>query len=165
MDVGWAFGRGRLVDVSPVCSPLHPQGTRKVVSSDLLTAEDPDTAPAALVYTQLNADPARKGQGHGQLEWTATPGTAIASFTQQDVNEGKVSYAHRGERGDADTSNAKLTLQVRKQRDRQGDAFLVHFLFISIARACFMLVPVHTLTPHVSDRRCLMASRRRRRPS
>lgn len=87
------------------------QGTRKVVTPDLLTADDPDTPASALVFTHVNAD-SKKGMVHGSLEWTAAPGVAITSFTQQDVDDGKVAYAHRGERGDGETSTAKIALQV-----------------------------------------------------
>ncbi|KAK3912268.1 Chondroitin sulfate proteoglycan 4 [Frankliniella fusca] len=99
------------------------QGTRKVITPELLTADDPDTPAAALVYTHVNADN-KKGSGHGALEWTSSPGTVTTSFTQQDVNEGKVSYAHRGERAEAEASTARIALQVSDGIETSATAFL-----------------------------------------
>ncbi|XP_052121677.1 chondroitin sulfate proteoglycan 4 isoform X2 [Frankliniella occidentalis] len=99
------------------------QGTRKVITPELLMADDPDTLPAALVFTHVNADN-KKGSGHGALEWTSSPGTVTTSFTQQDINEGKVSYAHRGERAEAEASTARIALQVSDGIETSATAFL-----------------------------------------
>ncbi|TVO53274.1 cadherin-like domain-containing protein [Denitromonas halophila] len=54
-----------------------------------LSASDIDSPPASLSYTvQAVSD--------GIFAWVATPGVAIASFTQADVNAGLVQFEHDG---------------------------------------------------------------------
>ncbi|GLH14435.1 SFRICE_026514, partial [Gryllus bimaculatus] len=65
------------------------QGTRKVLTSELLRAEDPDSAPAGLVYTVLRG---QAGEARGYVERVHAPGTPIDTFTQRDVDQRLVAY-------------------------------------------------------------------------
>ena len=66
------------------------EGTTASITTAELTASDPDTAPADLIYT-VTVSPV-----NGQLELTTGPGTPITSFTQDDLNNGRVIYVHDG---------------------------------------------------------------------
>jgi VCBS repeat-containing protein len=61
-----------------------------VISSDMLLATDSDTADCELVYTITTASE------NGYIESTDNTGTSITSFTQQDINDGKIRYVHDG---------------------------------------------------------------------
>lgn len=63
------------------------QGIPKVIGPELLTAIDPDSPPASLMYTILSK-PESEGQ-HGQIE---IGGRVVSTFSQADVNEGLVTY-------------------------------------------------------------------------
>ena len=79
------------------------QGTSLILSSTHLSATDPDSAEAALVFT-VKSLPAS-----GQLR---RDGEALAvddTFTQQDILDGKLSYAHDG----SSTSSDSMTFTVR----------------------------------------------------
>ncbi|CAH2036007.1 unnamed protein product, partial [Iphiclides podalirius] len=82
-------------------------GTRKVITSDILKAEDPDTAPEDLLYTVLHGKNEANG---GHIEMSGQP---VDSFTQADVDAGVISYVH-GFGGDKqlNKTSLRLTLQV-----------------------------------------------------
>lgn len=69
------------------------QGIPKIIGSDLLTADDPDSSPMSLVYTIL----ATADSKNGQVE---VGGQAVTTFTQSDVNQGLVSYIVNTQSGD-----------------------------------------------------------------
>ena len=79
------------------------QGTRKEIGADLLRAEDPDSPTASLMYRVLEADAAGV---HGRVESASSPGTSLTTFSQEDIDNGRVVYAHRGQ------PNDKIALQV-----------------------------------------------------
>jgi chondroitin sulfate proteoglycan 4 len=88
---------------------LNFQGTRKMLSAEILRAEDPDSPSADLVYTVLSQGEAKE---KGYVERIQSPGTRVDTFTQQEVDEGLIAYVHRGgEPG----SNTRLALQVRNK--------------------------------------------------
>ncbi|XP_063215529.1 chondroitin sulfate proteoglycan 4 isoform X2 [Bacillus rossius redtenbacheri] len=127
---GYLQGRQRFalhVNVTPVNDPptldLPPgatlrlaQGTRKVLPKELLRAEDPDSPVPALVYTVLSQGTAEPGH----VERLHSPGQAARSFTQRDVDEGLVAYAHTA--GAVDTG--RLALQVSDGIETSAPAFL-----------------------------------------
>lgn len=61
-------------------------GTAATVGTAQFTATDPDTPASDLVYTVVN------GPTSGQLEFTDEPGMGITSFTQADLEAGRVQY-------------------------------------------------------------------------
>jgi VCBS repeat-containing protein len=76
-------------------------GTATLTSAQLNTG-DVDTAPEDLVYTVTSAPAA------GRLEFSDAAGTAITSFTQADVNAGRVRYVSDG--SEAITDNFTFTV-------------------------------------------------------
>lgn len=63
------------------------QGIPKIIGSDLLTAEDPDSPPSSLMYTIV--PPSDPKALNGVIE---VSGKRVNSFTQEDVNLGGVTY-------------------------------------------------------------------------
>lgn len=69
-----------------------------------MNATDPDNSPDMLVYSVLGGN---SGEGGGHVERNNIVGEAITTFTQAEVDEGVIVYAHTAKIG-----NTKLTLQV-----------------------------------------------------
>ena len=67
------------------------------ITSDQLQVTDADNTPAQLLYTVLSAPL------NGRLELTTTPGVAITSFTQADINAGRLVYVHNGSASSGDS--------------------------------------------------------------
>ncbi|XP_041986792.1 chondroitin sulfate proteoglycan 4 [Aricia agestis] len=118
------------VNVTPVNDPpvlnLLPgkvlrltQGTRKVITSDILKAEDPDTPPEDLLYTVLHG---KSEANSGHIEISGQP---VDSFTQQDINTGVISFVH-GTTGDKtlNKTSLRLTLQVSDGIETSGPGVL-----------------------------------------
>ncbi|MEZ0223397.1 MAG: cadherin-like domain-containing protein [Alphaproteobacteria bacterium] len=59
-----------------------------VITSLQLSASDPDTATSNITFNVTTAP------SKGYLELTTNPGTAITSFTQADIDAGRVRYVH-----------------------------------------------------------------------
>ncbi|KAL3199191.1 hypothetical protein MRX96_014144 [Rhipicephalus microplus] len=81
------------VPVSPGKQLRLAKGTRKVLSPDLLHAEDEDTQPSQLVYTVLSLG---EGDKDGFMEHADRPGEPLRTFTQEDIDRRLVSFVHRG---------------------------------------------------------------------
>ncbi|XP_077988441.1 chondroitin sulfate proteoglycan 4-like [Glandiceps talaboti] len=88
--------------------------TKRVVSSELLNAVDPDNAAKDVTYTILN-DIANMGY----LENVDAPGKSIETFTQDDINTGKIYFVHDG----AETK-ARLGLRVSDPEERSDPVSL-----------------------------------------
>lgn len=56
----------------------------------VITALDPDTPAAELHFSVVSAGGTEAGKSAGFLEMTAEPGKSIGSFTQADLQAGKV---------------------------------------------------------------------------
>ncbi|KAJ2954210.1 hypothetical protein O0L34_g2449 [Tuta absoluta] len=118
------------VNVTPVNDPpvlnLLPgkvlrltQGTRKVITSDILKAEDPDTPPEDLLYTVLHGN---NEANSGHIEMSGQP---VDSFTQQDIDAGIISYVH-GSTTDKqlNKTSIRLALQVSDGIETSGPGVL-----------------------------------------
>ncbi|KAJ7986925.1 hypothetical protein DPEC_G00333440 [Dallia pectoralis] len=70
-----------------------PENSKRQLDTDVLRATDSDSNTTDLVFTILG----NHNAGAGFLENREHPGTAIANFTQHDLEEGKISYVHTGE--------------------------------------------------------------------
>ncbi|XP_055645017.1 chondroitin sulfate proteoglycan 4 [Toxorhynchites rutilus septentrionalis] len=81
------------------------QGIPKVIGSDFLQADDPDSPPDTLIYTILMSPNSEAQQDRVELN-----GRAVATFSQSDVNAGLVTYLINS-RGAEDTS-FELNIQV-----------------------------------------------------
>lgn len=77
------------------------EGQTVTLSSFNLLTNDPDTAATSLVYTVNSVT-------GGRFERSALPGTAIATFTQDDVNNSRIRFVHDGGEA-APTSNLTVT--------------------------------------------------------
>lgn len=67
-----------------------------ITNADLLIT-DGDSAPTDIIFT-VTSQPT-----HGQLELTSSPGAAINSFTQDDINNGLVVFASNGDENATDS--------------------------------------------------------------
>lgn len=65
------------------------QGIPKLIGTDLLNADDPDSPPSSLMYTILPPKDEKSPANHGILE---VSGKKSNTFTQEDVNQGLVTY-------------------------------------------------------------------------
>lgn len=81
------------------------QGTRKQLTEELLNATDPDSAADSIVYTVLASGIESSG---GQVEWIQKIGEPVSTFTQADINAGRLVYAHTA----TSAGDYKLPLQV-----------------------------------------------------
>jgi hypothetical protein len=63
------------------------EGETVILSNSNLQTIDEEQSPTQLTYTISNIT-------HGQFEWAAVPGTAIANFTQADIDAGLVVFVH-----------------------------------------------------------------------
>lgn len=79
------------------------EGLQTPITSANLYASDPDSVDSLINYV-LTALPT-----HGFLENTASPGTPITSFTQQNLIDNSINYVHDGSESDADLFTFKLS--------------------------------------------------------
>ncbi|MDI1229056.1 MAG: cadherin-like domain-containing protein [bacterium] len=79
------------------------EGGSFVLNSSRLRAGDADTKPQDIVFT-LDDD----GPRHGQLELVSKPGEAVTSFTQRDLDIGRVRYVSDG--SESTTDSFKFTV-------------------------------------------------------
>jgi hypothetical protein len=66
------------------------QGLTDLITSGELQVTDANNTPAQLIYTVTTAPV------NGRLELTTAPGVAITSFTQADINAGRLVFVHSG---------------------------------------------------------------------
>jgi hypothetical protein len=78
------------------------EGATSGITTAALEVTDVDNTPAELAYT-VTVVP-----GNGQLELTTGPGTAIASFTQADIDAGRLVYVH----DDSNTTSDSFTFTL-----------------------------------------------------
>ncbi len=88
------------------------EGENSGISYSELRATDADTNDTNLIFTVTTA-PTR-----GQIEKTSAPGSAISSFTQQDINSGNIIYAHAGSNLLADSFEFKVSDGTREITDQ-----------------------------------------------
>ncbi|KAG8176707.1 hypothetical protein JTE90_023259 [Oedothorax gibbosus] len=92
--------------------------TKKVISSDLLNTEDPDSQPSDIVYTILNTG---SSENEAYFENARNPGKGIDTFTQADVNDNMISYYNRG------AGNVRVTIRISDgiQSDQTQSTFRI----------------------------------------
>lgn len=76
------------------------EGSTVTLSTANLLTNDPDASATSLVYTVFSVT-------NGRFERASAPGTAVTTFTQDDVNNGRIRFVHNG--GEAAPS-ASLTV-------------------------------------------------------
>nr|XP_053643918.1 chondroitin sulfate proteoglycan 4-like isoform X2 [Cherax quadricarinatus] len=77
-------------------------GTTKTLTPEIITVVDSDSSPSKLRISVLNL----KERDGGYVQNSKSPGMPIHSFTQEQLNQGVISYVHRGEH------NTKIALKV-----------------------------------------------------
>ncbi|KZC12862.1 Chondroitin sulfate proteoglycan 4, partial [Dufourea novaeangliae] len=92
-----------LLEISTAKVLRLAQGTRKILTKELVWAIDADTPSDMLVYTVLRTD-----ADAGYVERVTYPSRPIDTFTQAELMQGLIAYVHRGNA----KPNAKLDLQV-----------------------------------------------------
>ena len=78
-----------------------PSGSEAVISDDILQVDDPDNGAATLTFT-LEDEPV-----NGDLLNNGTPLNQGDTFSQQDINDGKIKYDHGGS---GETDNFDFTV-------------------------------------------------------
>jgi len=68
------------------------RGKSVVITTNDITAVDPDDTPDHLTYTVSNPN-------NGFVALASLPGTAVPNFTQADIEAGRVLFAHSGAAG------------------------------------------------------------------
>ena len=106
---------GRVADLFPVVTSSDnaievDTGTSYTLTTDDLSARDPDNANLALSWTVTTA-PTR-----GQLELSGDTGTAILSFTQAQLEAGEVLYVHTGD----DNTDDRFEVRLQNPDDPAG---------------------------------------------
>lgn len=76
--------------------------SRRRLSTDVLRVIDPDTNSTDLMFSVLG----NLNAGSGFLEIEEHPGRAVTSFTLSDLEQGKVSYVHKG------VKNSRMAIRV-----------------------------------------------------
>ncbi|XP_076245402.1 chondroitin sulfate proteoglycan 4-like protein [Calliopsis andreniformis] len=92
-----------LLEISTAKVLRLAQGTRKILTKELVWAIDADTPSDMLVYTVLRTD-----ADAGYVERVTYPSRSIDTFTQAELMQGLIAYVHRGNA----KPNAKLDLRV-----------------------------------------------------
>ncbi|KAK4294140.1 hypothetical protein Pmani_033209 [Petrolisthes manimaculis] len=82
-----------LVTAAPVLTVVHRQNA--VITNQSLLTTDPDNLPSEITYELMSAP------DHGRLLLAENFSVAVQSFSQEDVNAGRVLYAHDGTNGSA----------------------------------------------------------------
>ncbi|XP_068247623.1 LOW QUALITY PROTEIN: chondroitin sulfate proteoglycan 4-like [Palaemon carinicauda] len=68
-------------------------GTAKAITPEIINVIDSDSSPEVLRISVVNL----KEKDGGYIQNSQAPGKPIYSFTQEDINQGLISYVHRGE--------------------------------------------------------------------
>ena len=78
------------------------EGGTVAITNSHLNEGDPDDAGSELTYTVTN------GLASGDLELTTNPGVSITTFTQDDIDNNRVIYAHDGSESASDSFEFSL---------------------------------------------------------
>lgn len=68
---------------------FNSQGTRKVITPELLNATDPDNNNAELIYSVLNQP---GSNNNGYIAKFEAPNMPITVFSQEDIDLGKIVF-------------------------------------------------------------------------
>jgi hypothetical protein len=96
------------------------EGNERLITSQFLFAADPNSAPDQVVY-RVTVAPL-----YGVLVLSTTPNDAIDSFTQDDINSGRLIYRHDGSESSADSFEFTIA-------DEQSDTIGPYTLSIAIS--------------------------------
>ncbi|XP_070542847.1 chondroitin sulfate proteoglycan 4-like [Ptychodera flava] len=88
--------------------------TKRMISNDVLNVNDPDNDAVNVTYSVLNSIASM-----GYLENADEPGQSITTFTQEDINLGKIFFVH-----DGTETKSRLGLRVSDPLDRSDPVSL-----------------------------------------
>lgn len=94
------------------------QGIPKVITTDLLTAVDPDSPPSSLLFSIVPPQEANSPANNGIIE---VSGKKSNTFTQEDINQGAVTYLVNSQSTD---NSFDLTVQVSDGMETSEKAYL-----------------------------------------
>ncbi|KAI8507734.1 hypothetical protein Bbelb_139740, partial [Branchiostoma belcheri] len=92
------------------------KNTKRTLTPEVLSADDPDSESSTLVFSVLNSPVQQEDTGY--LERSDDPGVSIDTFTQEDINLGKISYVHQGPK------HSRLALRVSDKEKISSTAVL-----------------------------------------
>ncbi|KFO84606.1 Extracellular matrix protein FRAS1, partial [Buceros rhinoceros silvestris] len=110
----------------------HADGkaTNLITKKELLTT-DPDTDAKQLLY-EITAGPR-----NGYVENKLKPGTAVTTFTQEDVNQGLIRYVLREEKVQETTDSFQFLVKDSKPNVVSGNIFHVQWSLLSFTHPSY----------------------------
>ncbi|NWY04165.1 FRAS1 protein, partial [Nothoprocta ornata] len=110
----------------------HTDGkaTNVITKKELLTT-DPDTDDKQLIYEITS------GPRHGYLDSKLQPGTAVTTFTQEDVNHGLVRYVMHDEKVQETMDSFQFLVKDSKPNVVSGNVFHVRWSLISFTHTSY----------------------------
>ncbi len=124
-------------------SSLAEGGTAPITATDLAFI-DTEQPAINLTYT-VTAGPA-----NGQLELTSSAGVAVTSFTQDDINSGRLVYVHDG----SNTTSDNFTFNID---DGQGNSVIGQAFAISVSPVNDVPVGLPSISGNVVEGEVLTA--------
>lgn len=121
------------------------EGIPKVINTELLTIYDPDSPPHALIYTILPSTDPFSAYGRFELN-----GKYTMTFSQADINSGKVTYIFNNTM--ADSTSYQIQLQVSDGIETSEAVYLpisVHPLEIRLANNTGLIM-IHKSLAYIS---------------
>ena len=113
------------------------EGGQHTLANTELHFTDPDNGAADISYSVSSAP------GSGQLELAAAPGVAITSFTQDDIDTGKVNFVNAG--GEAKTDS--FTVNVSDGADGSVNGTTVSISITPVGSSDHLRQPGHHSQP------------------
>lgn len=95
------------------------QGIPKIMTAELLTADDPDSAPSSLLYSIVSPTEPDSPAHHGIIE---VSGKKSNTFTQEDINQGVVTYLVNSQT--TEDKSFDLIIQVSDGKQPSEKAYL-----------------------------------------
>ncbi|XP_016153247.1 PREDICTED: extracellular matrix protein FRAS1 [Ficedula albicollis] len=106
------------------------QATNLITKKELLTT-DPDTDAKQLIY-EITAGPR-----NGHVESKLKPGTAVTTFTQEDVNQGLIRYVLHEEKVQETRDSFQFLVKDSKPNVVSGNVFHVQWSLLSFTHASY----------------------------
>ncbi|GAB0189453.1 extracellular matrix organizing protein FRAS1 [Grus japonensis] len=108
------------------------KATNLITKKELLTT-DPDTDDKQLIYEITT------GPRNGYVENKLKPGTAVTTFTQEDVNQGLVRYVAHEEKVQETTDSFQFLVKDSKPNVVSGNIFHIRWSLLSFTRTSYFV--------------------------
>ncbi|KAJ7419121.1 hypothetical protein WISP_55751 [Willisornis vidua] len=109
---------------------MDGQATNLITKKELLTT-DPDTDDKQLIYEITT------GPRNGHVENKLKPGTAVTTFTQEDVNQGLIWYVMHEEKAQETTDSFQFLVKDSKPNVVSGNVFHVQWSLLSFTHTSY----------------------------